>query len=300
VDWFNKLTKDLLVSGATPSLAIGGTLSPINGGNVLNRGWEFELGWKDTAGDFRYGINANLATLKNKVVYVDPALDYIPGTVKGMTALTALQEGYPIYYFRGHHFLGVNQETGEPIFEDVSGNDTVGDEDVTCIGDAIPDFTYGITLTAEYKGFDLRVFGTGSQGNEIYMLMDEAGTVGNKLKSVFYDGLWKPGSTSATRPKVSPLASWNSYYNRSSAMVFDGSYFKIKQIQLGYSLPKNLLKRIFLSNVRVYCSLDDFFIFTKYPGYSPDAAASAVEGVGIDYGAYPASKKVVFGVNVEF
>lgn len=83
-------------------------------------------------------------------------------------------------------------------------------------------------------------------------------------------------------------------------MVFDGSYFKIKQIQLGYSLPKNLLKKISLSKARIYASLDDFFIFTKYPGYSPDAASAAVEGVGIDHGAYPASKKIVFGVNIEF
>lgn len=298
IDWFNKVTKDLLVDGAAPSLSIGGSMSPINGGNVLNRGWEFELGWKDTVGDFHYGINGNLATLKNLVTYVDPSLDFIPGATKNDTALTALQEGYPIYYFRGHHFLGVDQETGDPIFEDVSGNGTVGDEDVTCIGDAIPDFTYGITLSADYKGFDVRVFGTGSQGNDIYFLMDEANTNSNKVKSVFYDGRWTPGSTTATRPR--PNNSTPSYYNRSSAMVFDGSYFKIKQIQLGYSLPKNLLKKISLSKARIYASLDDFFIFTKYPGYSPDAASAAVEGVGIDHGAYPASKKIVFGVNVEF
>jgi hypothetical protein len=298
VDWFNKITKDLLVEGAAPSLSIGGTLSPINGGNVLNRGFEFELGWKDQIGDFHYGINGNLATLKNVVTYVDPALDFIPGTTKGNTALTALQKGYPIYYFRGHRFTGVDSATGDPIFEDVSGNGSVGDEDVTYIGDAIPDFTYGITLTAEYKGFDLRVFGTGSQGNEIFLLMDESNSVGNKIKSVFYDGRWTPSNTNASKPR--PNNTYNSFYNRSTAMVFDGSYFKIKQIQLGYTLPKRLLQKISLNRARVYCSLDDYFIFTSYPGYSPDAAASAVEGVGIDYGAYPASKKVVFGINVEF
>lgn len=298
VDWFNKVTKDLLVTGAMPSLSIGGTLSPINGGNVLNRGFEFDLGWKDAIGDFHYGINANLATLKNKVTYVDPALDFIPGTTKGNTALTALQVGYPVYYFRGHKYVGVDQATGDPIFEDVSGNGSVGDEDVTCIGDAIPDFTYGLTLSAEYKGFDVRVFGTGSQGNEIYLLMDESNSVGNKIKSIFYDGRWTPGATNATKPR--PNNTYNSFYNRSTAMVFDGSYFKIKQIQLGYSLPKNLLKKVSLNRARLYCSLEDFFIFTSYPGYGPDAAASAVEGVGIDYGAYPASKKLMFGVNIEF
>ena len=298
IDYFDKETKDLLVSGITPSLSVGGTFSPINAGNVYNRGFEFELGWKDHIGDFGYSINGNLATLKNRVTYVDPSLDFIPGYTRGKTAFTAFQEGYPIYYFRGYKFEGVDSETGDPIFYDASGNGSIGDEDFTYIGDAIPDFTYGITLTAEYKGFDLLVFGNGSQGNEIYLRIDEQNSVGNKIKSVFYDDRWTPSNTTASKPRVN--CNNSSLYNNSSAMVFDGSYFKIKQIQLGYTLPKSLLKKISMNKARVYCSLDDFFMFTKYPAYSPDAAADAVNGMGIDLGAYPASKKVVFGLNIEF
>ncbi len=298
IDYFDKETKDLLVSGITPSLSVGGTFSPINAGNVYNKGFEFELGWKDHIGDFGYGINGNLATLKNRVTYVDPSLDFIPGYTRGKTAFTAFEEGYPIYYFRGYKFEGVDPETGDPIFYDASGNGSIGDEDFTYIGDAIPDFTYGVTLNLQYKGFDLVVFGNGSQGNEIYLRIDEQNSVGNKIKSVFYDGRWTTSNTNASKPRVN--CNNSSLYNNSSAMVYDGSYFKIKQIQLGYTLPKKLLSKIYLNKARIYCSLDDYFMFTKYPAYSPDAAADSVNGMGIDLGAYPASKKVVFGVNIEF
>jgi hypothetical protein len=91
------------------------------------------------------------------------------------------------------------------------------------------------------------------------------------------------------------------FYLTSDAMVFDGSFFKIKQIQIGYSLPKNVLKKAMISNVRLYCSLDDFFTFTKYPGFDPEASAgAAISAMGIDKGSYPTSRKVVFGLNVEF
>ncbi len=298
VDYFSKQTKDLLVSGVNPSLSVGGTLSPVNAGNVSNKGFEFELSWKDRIGDFNYSISGNLATLKNKVTYVDPSLDFIAGQTRGRTALTAFKEGYPVYFFRGYHFLGVDSETGNPIFEDINGNGSYDDGDLTYIGDAIPDLTYGITLTASYKGFDLLVFGNGSQGNEIYLRLDEQNSVGNKLKKVFYDDRWTASNKNASKPRVNCTNS--SMYNNSSAMVYDGSYFKIKQIQLGYTLPANLLKKIMLNKVRMYCSLDDFFEFTSYPGYSPDAASDAVVGLGVDNGAYPGSKKVVFGLNIDF
>jgi len=302
IDWFDKETRDLLVSGVVPSLSVGGTLSPINAGNVSNKGFEFELGWKDNIGDFSYGISGNLATLKNVVTYVDPSLDFIAGTTRGRTALTAFQEGYPVYYFRGYKYAGVNEADGSPLFYDKNGNVTATphDDDITYVGDAIPDFTYGVTINMAWKGFDFLVFANGSQGNQNYLLLDEFNTSGNKLKKVFYDDRWTPTNHAGTKPALTTAGNLASTYNNSDARVFDASYFKINQIQLGYSLPKNLLKKIFLSRARIYCSLDDFVIFTKYPGYSPDAAASAVKGVGIDYGSYPASKKVVFGINVEF
>lgn len=299
VDWYDKKTKDLLVSGTTPSLIVGGTVSPINAGNVSNRGWEFELGWRDRVGEFSYSVRGNIATLKNKVTYLDPSLVRLPGEYFHNTPITYFEKGYPIYYFRGYKFAGVDPETGDPTFEDLDGSGDISDGDLTCIGDAIPDFTYGITLTAAWKGLDLTVFGTGSHGNDIFNCINKFDRqASNKLKEVFYDNRWTPQNTSGTVPRAN--ANNMDKYQFSDAMVYDGSFFKIKQIQIGYSFPKQWLRKLYIANLRVYCSLDDYFTFTKYPGFDPEAATNATAGMGIDKGSYPGSKKVVFGLNIEF
>ena len=299
IDYFIKKTKDLLVWNTTPSLVIGGSTSPINAGNVENKGFEFELGWRDHIGDFNYGIRGNLSTLTNKVTYIDPSITRLSGSTFHTYTVTYFEQGYPVYYFRGYKFAGVDKETGNPTFEDLDGDDKVSDGDLTYIGDAIPDFTYGITLTAAYKGIDLTVFGTGSVGNKIYNCINRPDfAASNRLKEVFYDNRWTVDNPNGTVPKAG--ASDMDKYATSSAMVYDGSYFKIKQIQLGYTLPKKLINKVALSHARVYASLDDFFTFSKYPGFDPEASANATSGMGIDKGSYPTSKKVVLGLNIEF
>ncbi len=302
MDYFKKTTKDLLITGTTPSLSIGGTTSPINAGNVENKGFEFELGWKDNIKGFRYGISANLATLSNKVTYLDPSLQRIEGTgTNNGYTLTYFEEGYPIYYFRGFKYAGAEASSGNPQFYAADGSITTNptDADLTFIGDAIPDFTYGITLTAAYKGFDLTVFGSGTQGNDIFygVTSIDKKTV-NRIKEVYYNDRWTSSNTTALRPRANCMN--EDKYASSSAMVYDGSYFKIKQIQLGYTLPKNLLQKMFISNLRIYASLDDFFTFTSYPGMDPESSYNSTTGTGVDYGSYPASKKVVLGLNIEF
>ena len=299
IDYFIKKTKDLLVWNTTPSLVIGGSTSPINAGNVENKGFEFELGWRDHIGDFNYGIRGNLSTLTNKVTYIDPSITRLSGSTFHTYTVTYFEQGYPVYYFRGYKFAGVDKETGNPTFEDLDGDGKVSDGDLTYIGDAIPDFTYGITLTAAYKGIDLTVFGTGSVGNKIYNCINRPDyAASNRLKEVFYDNRWTVDNPNGTVPKAG--ASDMDKYACSSAMIYDGSYFKIKQIQLGYTLPKKLINKVALSHARVYASLDDFFTFSKYPGFDPEASANATSGMGIDKGSYPTSKKVVLGLNIEF
>ena len=299
IDYFIKKTKDLLVWNTTPSLIIGGSTSPINAGNVENRGFEFELGWRDHIGDFNYGIRGNLSTLKNEVTYIDPSITRLAGSTFHTYTITYFEQGFPVYYFRGFEFDKINPETGDPMFKDINGDKLVTNDDLTNIGNAIPDFTYGLTLTAAYKGFDLTVFGTGSYGNKIFNCINRPDyATSNKMKEVMFDNRWTPTNPNGTVPRAG--ANDIEKYVDSSAIIYDGSYFKIKQIQLGYTLPKNLLSKVGISHTRVYASLDDFFTFSSYPGFDPEAAANATTGMGVDKGAYPTSKKVVLGFNIEF
>lgn len=294
LDYFNKKTKDLIVSNIMPSTVIGCDASPINAGNVSNKGIELEIGWQNKIGDLSYSIRGNLATIKNEVTYLHPSLtDGINGTeFPGYGVITKFEKGYPAWYFYGYKYTGVDKATGNPTFADLNNDGSIGDSDKTMLGKGLADYTYGITVSAEWKGLDLIIFGTGSQGNDIYSCLGREDYAVNKLV-YFTEDRWSKTNTNGKNPRAA--ANDMSKYATSSACVFDGSYFKIKQIQLGYTLPKSLINRLLLSNVRAYISLEDFFTFTNYIGFDPETTS-----LGIDMGNYPVSKKIVLGFNVAF
>lgn len=296
-DWFNKETKDLIVTGITPSTVVGNTASPVNAGNITNKGFEFELGWTDRIGDFGYSVRGNIATLRNKVTYIHETLKALDGTsFHTYGAITRFEKGHPAWYFYGYEFAGINPETGDPTFVDRNNDGSITDADKTEIGKGMPDFTYGLTLTANWKGLDLIVFGTGSQGNDIYCCLNRSDFTLNKL-TYFTEDRWRPNHTNGSMPAAG--AADMDKYMTSTASVFDGSYFKIKQIQLGYTIPQNWTRKAFIDNLRVYCSLEDFFTFTKYKGFDPEVTGVG-SALGVDKGSYPNAKKVVVGLNVTF
>jgi TonB-linked SusC/RagA family outer membrane protein len=300
MDYYEKETQGLLVTGVTPSLIVGGAASPLNAGNVSNKGFEFELGWKDRIGDFNYNIRGNLSTLENKVTYLHPSITRIGGSVFQNVSISAFEVEKPVWYFYGYEFSHIDLNTGEAVMKDVDGVEGITENDKTNIGCAIPNVTYGITLSAEYKGIDLTVFGTGAAGNDIFMAIQRPDKLNsNRMKETFYDGRWIEGAdnTQATKPAANTDIGQYAY---SSAMIYDGSFFKIKQIQLGYTFPKKWLSKIFVNNARIYCSLDDYFTFTKYPGFDPEASAGTGSAQGIDKGSYPTSKKIVAGISITF
>ncbi len=299
VDYFLKKTNDLIVTGAASSYITGLADSPVNAGSIENKGFEFELGWQDQIGkDFRYGVRANLSTLTNKVTEIHPSLS---SGIDGATfhvngAVTRFEVGKPAWYFYGYKFKGINAETGNPEFVDVNGDGQIGPEDKTDIGKGIASANYGITLNASYKGIDFLVFGSGAMGNDIYCLINRADYPTNRLTE-FTNNRWTESNKQGDKPRAG--ATDYDKYLMSDAVVYDGSYFKIKQIQLGYTLPKSLLKKVQIDNVRVYGSLEDFFTFTSYPGFDPETTGTG-SSLGLDKGVYPNSKKVVFGLSVSF
>lgn len=297
LDYFNKKTKDLIVTGTKASTVVGNTFSPVNAGNITNKGVEIELGWQDKIGDFSYSLRGNVATLKNKVTKMHESLSSIDGvSFHTSGAITRFEVGKPAWYFYGYKFTGVDKETGEPIFADVDGDGTVTDNDKTDIGKGMPDFTYGITLSAAWKGIDFILFGTGSQGNDIFCCLNRQDYSLNRLK-IFTADRWTETNRDGSTPKST--ATDYQKYMVSSGSVFDGSYFKIKQIQLGYTFPKQLVKKLALENVRIYGSLEDFFTFTSYKGFDPEVTGVG-NALGVDKGTYPNSKKVVLGLSLTF
>ena len=306
VGHFNKMTNDLLVT-INPVPEIGVSSTVVNAGSVLNRGFEFEGAWKDKVGDFTYSVNANFATLHNEVTYLDPAISRLTGSTGGVDGTnnpihSAFEVGYPIWYFRGYNYEGVDAATGAAILEDVSGDGTIGDADMTYIGKAIPDYTYGVNINLGYKGVDLNIFGTGVGGNEIFTVFYRADTPMRNSLRYYYDNAWTAENTGASMPDPAAVAQdW--HFWGSSASMFSGAYFKIKQIQLGYTLPASITNRVLISRLRCYVSLDDYITFTKYPGADPETATAsnnAASAAGYDNGTYPQARKLIFGVNLTF
>ena len=304
VDWYRKYTNDLLLQ-VDNLPEIGVSSSWVNAGKVLNTGLEFEVSWKDRIGDFSYGVNANLSTLKNKVLEVHSLVDRLnTDVVSGLNELlvSSFEAGYPIWYFRGYKYAGVDKETGAAQYYDKDGEitPTPGENDKQYLGEGIPNLTYGITLNMAWKGFDMVVFGTGAAGNEIYNLMVSADRPKTNGLYTYWRDSWKAPGDNAKYPDLKQVATKWDFWS-SSACVFDGSFFKIKQIQLGYTLPRTITQKVYISDLRFFVSLDDYFTFTKYPGADPETASlNASTSRGVDSGSYPTTKKVVFGVNLTF
>ena len=298
LDYFHKTTKDLITTN-TPPIEAGNAASPINGGNVLNRGFEVELSWRDNIRDFSYGISANLSTLHNEVTYLDPSISRLNGASVNNSqwpSATAFEKGYPVWYFRGYKTNGIDPETGDINIIDTNGDGVINTTDFTYVGSAIPDITYGATVNLAYKGFDFTMFLQGQAGNDILMgILRTDRPTANKL-AIFYEDRWTPTNKNASRP----AANVSSTYWSSDQMIFNGSYMKIKQLQLGYTLPKSVTNKLHIGNTRVYVSLDDFFTFTSYPGMDPEASSENNNSIGIDRGYFPISKKVMFGLSLNF
>ena len=303
-DWYKKFTNDLLIS-ISPLPEIGVSSTTVNAGKVLNTGLEFELGWKDNIGDFFYSISGNLSTLHNEVLEVHSLLDRLnTDVVSGLNEVlvTSFEAGYPIWYFRGYKYKGVDPASGAPLYYDKDGNETKvpNENDKQYLGEGIPNLTYGITANFAWKGVDLVIFGTGAAGNEIYNLMVSADRPKTNGLTHYWKNSWKAAGDNAMYPDMKQVATSWPFFS-SSAAVFDGSFFKIKQIQLGYTLPRQITQKFAVNDLRFFVSLDDYFTFTKYPGADPETASlNNSTSRGVDSGSYPTTKKVVFGVNLTF
>ena len=301
VDYFNKQTKDLLFSvSVPPELGVSSTMA--NGGNILNTGLEFELGWKDQIGEFGYAINANFSTLHNEVLSLAEGAAPSYRTDASSTNYqirTAFEPGFPVWYLNGYIYEGMD-ENGDPLYRNKAGEvvSQVSTDDMQYIGQGTPKYTYGINVNLFWRGFDLVVFGSGVGGNSILPVLHRTGYK-NNLKW-YLENSRTDENPNGTLPHPSKVIG-NYIFWSSTANLFKGDYFRIKQLQLGYTLPANITRKVAISNLRFYVSLDDFFTFTKYPGLDPETASTNnTTGAGLDWGSYPTMQKLILGVNLTF
>ncbi|MFW6389271.1 MAG: SusC/RagA family TonB-linked outer membrane protein [Marinilabiliaceae bacterium] len=295
VDYYDKQTKDLIVPGMFP-LSVGNEAPFVNGGDVSNSGMEFELGYNNSFGDFDFSASVNMSTLNNEVTYLDQDAPIAGANVRGYD-LTWFEEGEPIWYFNGYKTDGIDPDTGMPNVVDENGDGEITSADLTKIGDPHPDLLYGANLNMGYKGVDLRVFLQGSKGNDIYTAWYRPDRASSNKPKYFYTDRWTESNPNASMPRAN---SSSEQFYRSDLMVQDGSYTRIKQIQLGYSLPQSVTGNLGLAKTRLYVSLDDYFTFTDYEGLDPEAGSNNTQSQGVDRGVYPIPGKMIFGLSVNF
>lgn len=318
-DWYQKTTKDWLISA--PILATAGADAPfINGGNVKNTGIELALTFKNHAGDFNYSIGVNGAYNKNEVGNI-PTAD---GIVHGLTnqlfdnaqEFYRAQSGFPIGYFWGLRTDGIFQNEaevqayrsngtviqptaapGDVRYIDLNGDGKIDGADRTMIGNPNPDYTFGITLSADYKGFDLSVVASGVAGNDIVQsYRNQANQYGNYTTRIL--DRWHGEGSSNSLPRVTEdNRNWTNF---SDLYIQKGDYLRISNVTLGYDLGK-LFKKSYLKQVRLYAAALNLYTFTKYDGMDPEIGYGS-EGFssGVDVGYYPRPRTFMFGANFRF
>jgi len=320
-NYFVKNTNDLLfqpdISGILGTYGAGGLPPVVNAGNVSNKGWEVELGYRTNIwSDLTATVNYNFTVINNEVTKVPEGVDFLPGvqfSVGGNIA-TRFEEGFPIGYFHGFETAGIFQnqdqidnhpvvqegaEPGDLIFVDQNGDGVINfsdDSDKTMIGSPIPDFTMGFSLSLEYKAFDVSANIYAAFGQEIIRNFERFQPYANQLGYII--DRWTGEGSTNEHPRLTTESTRNNVF--SDYYVENGSFARLRNIQLGYTLPSNVMERIRVDNFRVYIAANNLITITEYQGFDPDLGATSVLASGVDYGLYPQAKTIMGGINLNF
>lgn len=315
VDWFHKKTTGILINLPAPAVHGTTSLPKQNSAEVSNRGLEMTLGWQDKVGDFTYGANANFAYITNNV-------DKFKGKDKGGMSLSGadlIWEGHSInsqYLMRVDRILQTDEDMklveamlannpdafkafgtpqkGDLLYKDLNNDGIIDNNDKEIVSDGTnPKFTFGINLNASYKGFDISALLQGQLGIKTFWMNNAYNTpsvrYGYQINKEVADGRWYEGRTDATYPRLLEYSDTRNMKN-SDFYLENRAFLKIRNLQLGYTVPKTLTQKFFVQRLRVYCSLENFFTFTSFKGFDPE-----VSGMN-----YPTMKQCTLGLNISF
>ncbi len=320
LDYYYKTTKDMLLPAAIPP-SVGNASPPFinSDGSVLNTGIDVEMFYRKNYKDGGFNISLNGAYLKNKVSNLE--FPYFGGRVDTGVYATKTESGYPLGSFFLYEMDGIfqndlevltsayqgrNIKAGDVKYVDQNTDNVIDSDDRVHAGSAIPKFTTGLNLSGNYKGFDVSAFFQGAFGQKIFSQVNydiEGFYRGFNVTERYFNEHWTGEGTSNTQPR----ASWAGKSNNvraSTRFLEDGSYFRLKNLQLGYTLPK--LSFFDADLLRIFVATTNLFTLTKYSGLDPEMTVSTnsqSEGDianGIDWGTYPVAKSITFGVNITF
>ncbi len=323
VNYYNTTTKDMLIYRQLPGSA--GLDSPVlNVGEISNKGLELELAYHKDNGDFKYSLSTTFTTIKNKVVALaskDQAL-FGEGLKFGDSHFpTQTKVGYEIGSFFLYKTDGLFQsmdeinayknEKGEKLqeyakpgdmrFKDTNGDGLLDEKDKVYSGSGIPDFTYSINLNASYKGFDFSMMFYGVQGNKLYngnrYYLENMSSGQNFLASSL--NAWTETNRNTNTPRA-VLGDANKNTRESDRYLENGSFLRLKNVEIGYTLPKSMIKRLGISKCRIYFNAQNVFTLTDYSGIDPEVGRENVLNTGIDRSLYPINKSFFAGVQLSF
>lgn len=319
-DYFKKDTKDMLATMPVPTY-IGQSAPMGNLGKMQNWGLEFETGWKDTYKDFSYNVGLNFSYLKNKLISLGNAsgeTNYESAGASGVGDYVHAKNGEVWPYFYGYKTDGIFQnldevnnyknekgeliqpkaEPGDVRFVDLDNNGSIGSGDRTKIGKGMPDWTFGFNLGAEWKGFDLSLSFQGTIGNDIFDFAQRGDIPAMNRPSWILDR-WMGEGTSNKIPRMTsknPNGNWAS----SDLYIHDGSYLRLKNAQLGYTLPAMITRKFSVQRLRLYVAAENLITITGYEGFDPELASGGYTTLGVDKGIYPQSRTIYVGANITF
>lgn len=323
IEWFKKSVNGLLFTDQAPAIVGGGSLPVVNIGDIENKGIDFTGTFHGTIGkDFKFDITGNITSYKSNITNIPGG--YFDDAFLRIQPLVRNQVGHPISAFFGYKVIGLfqswddakgwNQPDAAPgrfKFADVNGDGQINADDRTYIGNPNPDFTYGINLSASYKGFDFSMFLYGSKGNDVFNYVRYwtdfyPSFQGVKSKDLLYNS-WTPDRPNAKTPIAELGSNFSNNVYPNSYYIENGSFLRCKSLIIGYTIPSEKLKRIGVDRFRVYVQTANLFTITKYTGLDPeitgtvnDTGLPSNSAFGIDQANYPNVKMYNVGVNLSF
>ena len=328
VDWFKKKVSGLLftASGTPYDITFTGdvALPQVNIGDMQNTGIDGSITYHGAVSkDFKFDVTGIFTSYNNKIVDV-PDPGYFNGPTVRNVILQRYQEGHPVGAFYGYKVVGLFQSAEEVSkspyqsiktapgmfkYQDIDNNDTIDSRDRTFIGDPNPKFSYGLNISFNYKALDFSAFFFGQEGNDIYnntlYFTDFPDFFKGALRRDVALNAWTPQHTNTTIPALRTTGDFSTDLVTNSYFLSKGSYFRARQMQLGYTLPASLLNRYGIDRLRIYVQGANLFTITKYNGLDPELQSNdpnnnSTVGFGTDQGSYPHTPSYLVGINLSF